>query len=260
MKRLAIISLALTTQLLADIPETEFASTASSTQGLHRIQVGPQVFWQHYSTSGTAIFHGKKFNYDYKVNSAFIGPRIEYEYSLPNAYQINLEGEYADSTSTQTVIYDQKELNYHETLKIRSRTSLFGNLEGRIGSARKRGPILLGTYVGLGWNYLKIDAEIDQSVDWYYALSGIQMSHKFSEYFDLGMFANMTYALYMHGHHIKIQNKDDGFWGYEVRFPMTFHAGESKPISIKLEPYYQMLNIHQHLFNLGSRLELSCKF
>ncbi len=261
MKRLTILTTALTCRLFADNSDLEAAPTPSQNiQNHHHFQVGPDFFWQHLCGKTNQTYEGYKYNIDYKQKSYFIGPRLEYRYLLPKAFYIDLQGTYADSTTKQTWLFTNSELNYKQSISRNSITSIFGNAEMSFGKIRQWKSFSLNDYFGIGWNYLKPNTEVRRSVDWYYVISGAQLNHSFSECFVLGLGANITYSFYVHEHRLLLHRDNSRVWGYGAKLPMTWNFGEGKLVSLKLEPYYQMLDTKNHLFNLGSRLELGVRF
>lgn len=250
---------------MADAPETDIISqpavaTSPVNNGPHHFQVGLDIFRQSSHGNVNYFIHGQNTFMKWKTDTQFVGPRVEYEYSKPGFFYFNLQGTLADGSTTQQVTIQNLEWPQGKTVTRRRVISVFGNLESRIGHTYQWDSFSLIPYGGLGWNYQQYDTAVDESVNWYYVVSGFRMNQRFAEQFDLGLNANITYAFPPHFHNRKLDHASIGFWGYEVGLPFTWYTGKNNIFSIKLEPYYEVLSIKEHWYNLGSRLEFGFRF
>ncbi len=252
MKRLALLSTVLTSVMFADNPETSAIDQLATP---HHFRAGVDSFWVHDHADNS--LHKQTFD------GFLAGPRIGYEYSIPNGVYFNLEGLYAvgrtrNSEKWRPQTSEQWKVGSHQT-------SIYANIESRLGRMLQYHTFSLTPFIGIGVSYFHPYANVNFYTDWFYTTAGFRANQQITKSFDLGLNVKSNFAFHARTHirldakHKKSWKVND-FWGYEVGLPLTWHFGEENKWDIQFQPYYQLFDAKGQFFNLGSRLEFIFRF
>jgi len=227
---------------------------AQTTQGPHRVYIGPDIFHNHYSRS----HHHDGNSISATSNTTFYGFRAGYEYVNPKDIYWDLEGGYA--WGNNHLRYSKDHGHYHAHSPNR-----FGNIEGRVGyTFEPQGKFLLTPFAGVGGYHISSHRHLQSQSNWSYFALGLRSVYTFSPAFDLGL--NLKGMRTMHIRNHLGNQKYDGHntYGYEIDLPLTWHiAGENRMAGqwdIQLEPYFAKLDTRTDGKIGGARLLFGYNF
>lgn len=254
MKRLVTLSAFFTYALFADSTEiTPLPPAPTNTTTPHRFSVGLDIFRQSYK--GQDIWSNRV-----KYHTSYIGPRIAYEYIQPDSIYYGIEGAIADgSTRVNVDIKDRTSPFYNRTFKAKHLTSTWASAESRIGYTFENSSLSMIPYTGLGWVYCKVATHSKAYADWFYGIGGLHLNQKLGQQFDIGLNTNMTYAFNMRTHHVGT-NKKQSCIGYGIGIPLTWHSVHLQYLNVRLEPFFQSIDMRANFYNIGTKLEFLFQF
>lgn len=228
---------------------------------VHRLMLGPDIFWSHYRSSFERDNQGMKLTAS--INGYYGGLRVGYDYLQPDALYAGTEGIVAwgrddfhrkSSASPLTSCPSCTPKSEHE-----HKTRLWANAEQRLGYNSQSTVLpqfIVTPYLGIGWHY---EGTSHDRAYWYYGAAGFKTIQKFYDYFEIGVDLKLMYGFDIHDKGFISMATTQGkktFWGFETALPLRWLIGASGKWDFEFKPYLLKLNLNSPQTIVGVRLML----
>lgn len=232
---------------------------------VHRVNVGPDLFWSHYRSGFDRDEDGMKLTAT--LNGYYAGARAGYDYLQPDALYVGTEGviawgqdsihQHVSRTPLTTSCSRCLHSSHHHQYR------LFATIEQRLGYNAQSTlfPQFIATpFLALGWHY---ESPSHAHAYWYYGAFGLKTIQMFYDRFELGIDLKVMYAFDIHDRGFASITTTQGkktFWGLEAALPLRWLFSTSNRWDFEFKPYLLKFNLNSPQTIIGVRFLFGYSF